>query len=627
MSKYDELLKEYEIEAEKEDQLFSLSLEGAKEMLEDEKRVKSLYNNADQELNDIDEQFSKETGLNKTDVSFLMVSTALQVARWIILSRINKKWSTEIDKEHRLEHDDEKIIDMEKEERAKFQEKHKDWGHTKSKKHRDWTNIIFTTVPYDVTKGSPKFGVNMEGGFHRIHTLGHDPILGWIFGPMNILSDTITLNDIRTFDVLMDKNDKRWIGITTPINAAIEAIDSVKEDSKRLPAAIFAQAIHFKSDEFTKLGLPIPLLESFAPEFAGKVYKEGYDSLKLVKDVKILGLEASISIITNMIISCVHGLFYNPQENRDLYDIKTRKILSISNAIASSSNLIWVGGNAIAGNEEAIKDIDIGGLIVTMYRLVSDTRFIHNIKKEYLSSEWKNKVVGEQYSFVKEAQEMNKFNEGVKAQIEAQKARDEKVNEGLEAQKSLISKVKKAQENEHRIVKEVINELRSKEANRLYGIDINKTIKDLNDSEKKILCSALYSLLSETENATDEQKQFVLNVEQYLGTNNRVEHFNYSNLDAIDSHSDFMLVLETLCSYLFLENYNSNYVESYPWIKEVAKEKDIKLICESIEKEYSVVGVEGFVNKYIQSEENEEVKENSNDVEEVVEVEEQNVED
>ena len=33
----------------------------------------------------------------------------------------------------------------------------------------------------------------MHGGQHRVKTLGHDPILGWVFGVANIISDTITI--------------------------------------------------------------------------------------------------------------------------------------------------------------------------------------------------------------------------------------------------------------------------------------------------------------------------------------------------------------------------------------------------------------------------------------------------
>ena len=36
-------------------------------------------------------------------------------------------------------------------------------------------------------------------GNHRVHTLGHDPILGWIFGTGNIMTCTITLSKKHAF--------------------------------------------------------------------------------------------------------------------------------------------------------------------------------------------------------------------------------------------------------------------------------------------------------------------------------------------------------------------------------------------------------------------------------------------
>ena len=38
----------------------------------------------------------------------------------------------------------------------------------------------------------------MGGRYHRMYTLGHDPILGWIFGTANILTDCITFNNFHT---------------------------------------------------------------------------------------------------------------------------------------------------------------------------------------------------------------------------------------------------------------------------------------------------------------------------------------------------------------------------------------------------------------------------------------------
>ena len=413
MSKYDKLKQSNIKQSQIEKDRFELAQKGLAELTLDAERTAEIYRNADKYLDEIDTQFEQATGLNKTDVSFLLLATALQISRWIIIGKLNGSISKQIEKS-RVSHDDQSIKDMEKEKRLEYKEKHKDDAHKKSR-HRDWANIVFDSVPYDITRGSKQFGINMKAGYHRIHTLGHDPVLGWIFGTMNILSDTITLDKtygLRTFKVEMMEKPKHWVERYSGTKGFIDALNSIKEDEKRLPAAVFAQAIHLKSDEYTKLGLPVPVLEAFVPNIASKLYKEGYDSLCLMKDIAVVGAQAVVSALINLLISTIHGLFYNPSEcsNRDLYDIRTRKILMWSNIIASSSNAVAVAGTEVVAyfsdNPELAKKgwqyLDIGGYIITMYRIVYDTKFIHRVKKEFLEKEWEKLVIGDEYLFLSE---------------------------------------------------------------------------------------------------------------------------------------------------------------------------------------------------------------------------------
>ena len=139
------------------------------------------------------------------------------------------------------------------------------------------------------------------------------------------------------------------------------------------------------------------------PELAGKLYREGYDSLLLMKDVAVVGIQAVIAILINMLISLIHGLYYDPEkiESRDLYEVKTRKILMWSNAISSSSNVLLVAGMALAGGvDKATQFADIGGYIVTLHRLITDTKFILDVKREFLENKWEQLVVGKEYSFM-----------------------------------------------------------------------------------------------------------------------------------------------------------------------------------------------------------------------------------
>lgn len=362
-------------------------------------RVAEVAHNSSIILEDLDAEFEKQTGLNKTDVKFLLFATALQIGRWVVINQVNKHLTDNINS-NRMVDDDPRIKKAKREAEDKFKMKHDGkWDHNKSEKYPTWLEIVYTNVPYDVTEGSPKFGVKMEGQYHRIHTLGHDPLLGWIFGTMNIISRTLTTETFRTFVIEKNPVTHRpyWDREISLLDGFARAIESIKEDDKRLPAAIFTQAVHLKSDVYTKNGLPVPLLEKFSPDLAGKLYKSNYDSLLLMKDIAVVGVQAVGSILINMIISLIHGLYYDPNEysNRDIYEVKTRKILLYSNLISSASNVIWVGANAALGNESAWKDLDIGGIIVTMYRLITDTKFIREVKEEFVFGGFKELIKGE----------------------------------------------------------------------------------------------------------------------------------------------------------------------------------------------------------------------------------------
>ena len=80
-----------------------------------------------------------------------------------------------------------------------------------------------------------------------------------------------------------------------------EGEDSIQEDKFRRPAALFAQYAHLKSDVFTERGLPIPLIDSFSPELAGKLYSEQSDALCLEKDAGSAGTQAVFQILINIV--------------------------------------------------------------------------------------------------------------------------------------------------------------------------------------------------------------------------------------------------------------------------------------------------------------------------------------
>lgn len=345
---------------------------------------KEEFNFCIEEVERINAEFSSKTSIfNKKDLVFLTIATALQTARWIIIQNIMGDLGQQIDGTSRLSHNDKSIKEATKKSNKAFQRYFEQHGHRGSlKSYKSWEEIIFSSAPYDTTFGSPKVGENLGGRYHRYKTLGHDPILGWIFGSANFITDTCTLSNFNSYRISRVGSPH----FSTPVGLPTifyEVFDSIREDWLRLPAGVFAQFVHLKSDLFTKLGLPIPLLSTFSETLAGKLYKSQYDTLCLLNDIKIIGSQARFSILINMIVSLIHGLLYNEKEDGDRasYEVRTRKILCISNALSSAGNLAYVLGT------KDVKKLDAGGLLVSLYRLFSDVRFITRVKQAFIETE------------------------------------------------------------------------------------------------------------------------------------------------------------------------------------------------------------------------------------------------
>lgn len=349
---------------------------------------KEEFRTAYRDLDRIEHEFNSRTRFDKADIAMLTLATALQVIRSILFGALSNSLQNVV----RITAEEGDAIV--KPQKKAFVEKRSEWSSAKGvqgKKPRQgygktWKEIVFGPVPYDATAGSPALGINLEGGYHRYKTFGHDPILGWIFGPLNILTDTITIT--HPFSSYRVKKMRITPEKLSMLSICSEAIELIQESYYRLPAAVFRQALHLQSDAFTAHGLPIPVLEVFSESFASKLYKEGYDLLRLLQDTHT-GISATSSILINMLITVIHGLFFCPTNasdsektalERDFYEVRTRKIMIISNSIATSSNVVSAALLRMPGM------IDLGGLLVTVTRLFSDIRFITKVKEEYIQS-------------------------------------------------------------------------------------------------------------------------------------------------------------------------------------------------------------------------------------------------
>ncbi len=328
---------------------------------------------ADETYKSIEEEFSKITRLNKTDIAFLITAIALQVVRQYVIDPYLKKHRSNAGSNDEKGHNP----------------KGPGWYKVPTDK------ILENAVPFDAVRYSNNSTVTdfLKGQKnHRDVTLGHDPFLGWIFGTANIMTGTITNCSFASAHVKYVPGKGNVIhSMADTMKVFSVILDRVTHqgwnEKLALPFALIREAIHLKSDIDTKHSLPLPAVNVLCPELAAKLMDYGIDTASV-------GTEIALSTLINMLISMVHRLIKPEDEDEKMYAVRTRKILLISNSIATASNVIAVGiaaGVGVAGEnpdlvKKAMNYLDVGGLLVTITRLFSDIRFITKIKEEFINS-------------------------------------------------------------------------------------------------------------------------------------------------------------------------------------------------------------------------------------------------
>lgn len=337
----------------------------------------------------INEDFRNKTKLQNADIAFLMGATMLQVARVLIINALttiegaggaNKK-------EKNLHKAQDSLF-------KKF-----DGSSVVSEPDRLYapTKQILSThgVPYDVTKSveGSSFGL-FKGANHRFATLGHDPLLGIVFGTSNILTNSITcVKDVSAFgfginvpvthSVLYDslwKNPQIGDAAGT-IEMLSCARDRIINEPEAGAAALIKQIIHIHTDLYTPCGIQIP----FANVVLDKAHAEKLTKYVSTGDIMKVGAQAGVAYFINWLVAALHGLtfIFNNDESEfatETYQVRTKKIILLSDTIATSSSVVQ---SAVLKNP---KCLDIGGAAVLVYRLFTDGGFIAKLKEEYVNA-------------------------------------------------------------------------------------------------------------------------------------------------------------------------------------------------------------------------------------------------
>lgn len=363
-----------------------------------DQRIKEIINSAVKEygenLDRIDYEFKQLTKLQDSDAAFLIGATALQVMRVLLINKLTKiepagKGSLETS-----------LKDLQKKIFKPFDKTPGENHLLYASKHHILKN---RGVPYDATSFADFNNDIFKGANHRFGTLGHDPLLGLIFGTANIMTNTITCppsNSMfkgidlvpKTFNVVYDIGGQNPhivsadpFGVSaqflTPLMLA-SAANRILVEPDAAAAALIKQIIHIGTDLYTPMGIQLP----FENLILDKATTEKLTSYVNMGDIVKVGGQAAAAIAINWLVAALHGCsLFNKDDGTEfcseMHQVRTKKILLISNSIATSSSVIQA---AITKNP---RNLDIGGAAVLIYRLFTDMKFISKLKQEFMTSE------------------------------------------------------------------------------------------------------------------------------------------------------------------------------------------------------------------------------------------------
>ncbi|WP_407418718.1 hypothetical protein [Paratractidigestivibacter faecalis] len=353
-----------------------------------EQAVEKSVREYGENLERIDREFKERTSLQDADAAFVVAATMLQVARVLVINSL-----TEIERAGAGNAKEDALHGFQDRVFSGFD----DGAPAESGRLFASKSHILSSrgVPYDATRYEAGNLKIFKGANHRFATLGHDPVLGLVFGTSNIMTNSITcVKDANvfgigaripaTYSVSYDAFGKNPL-IGAPagtVEMLVAAGRRVVSEPDAAAAALIKQLIHIGTDLYTPCGIQVP----FANLVLDKAHTEALTKYVSTGDVLKVGMQAGMTVLINWLIAALHGcslIFKDDGSDycTETYQARTKKIILISDTIATSSSVVQA---SITKNP---KCLDLGGAAVLVYRLFSDARFVAKLKEEYVQSE------------------------------------------------------------------------------------------------------------------------------------------------------------------------------------------------------------------------------------------------
>ncbi len=326
-----------------------------KQLLLNDNEIAQITSRHMARYDELKRQFLSKSSLTKLDLSILLFTAALQCLRWAIITNDSGRFSQASDADREVAKLGEYLpADVE-------------------------TLLSDHTVPYDAVVQSerfksiyPEFSTGVAGTNHRYTTLGHDPLAGWIFGTANIATNTLSVNKMSELFPSYHIRNQQFYAKTTLPQIMTWSANLLTDKPEVLGVSFLKQAVHYGTDVFTKQGLPIPVINTVSPEVSAFLIGNRIDLYSVTRGI-------ALTMLINKLVEMFHRLFFNPsQDDKRLYEIRTRKTIMYSNTLSSLINAGYVG---VTGN---LKRLDVGGMLVTLWRILTDERAIRRLEIEFI---------------------------------------------------------------------------------------------------------------------------------------------------------------------------------------------------------------------------------------------------
>lgn len=269
----------------------------AEKMVGDQNELESIFTEDELQANEeavhvLNAEFNSLHKLDKLDIGISAVAAIVGAAVDILLVGIPQKGAEGL-----------QVGPLSDFIRNKFDEKFP------SDEMEKLANSKVSKVPYDAqdNRNTTVYVEGLSGYYHRLLSLGHDPLLGFIFGVFDILTGRMTT---------IDKTGKI-------VSQVMENYADRKESDKFV--AIAKQINHLKSDVTTSMGLPAPLMGLFNLFQFGSIGEEEQTIADIVQGMYFEGYDfihfCSLSV-PMMLVEVIVRIGYSIKRIKEGHSVK-----------------------------------------------------------------------------------------------------------------------------------------------------------------------------------------------------------------------------------------------------------------------------------------------------------------